>query len=144
MIVSLPIKYNLPSAHKPVNYTAADNKIDTHLKGVDNVLGTLVTSTITPSAPVTVTDATSTIAAASSTQIFNGSDTHRVTLPSPVTNAGKTINLKNIVAFAVNSATSNVVPINSATAGIAIIAATAGKFAKLQSDGTNWIIIESN
>jgi len=45
MIVSLPIKYNLPSAYKPVNYTAADNKIDTHLKGVDTVLGTLVADT---------------------------------------------------------------------------------------------------
>ena len=39
MIFSLPIKYNVPSAYKPINYIKADSKLDGHLKGIDDKLG---------------------------------------------------------------------------------------------------------
>ena len=56
----------------------------------------------------------------------------------------KVLFIKNITATAVISATANVVPLGSATAGTAILAATAGKFAMLQSDGTNWVTMMAN
>jgi len=52
--------------------------------------------------------------------------------------------LKTIAAFTVISASSNVVPIGTATAGPAILPATAGKFVTLVSDGTNWITVQGN
>jgi hypothetical protein len=52
--------------------------------------------------------------------------------------------IKTIAAFTVVSASSNVVPINTASAGTAILAATAGKWATLVSNGTNWVVMQSN
>jgi hypothetical protein len=37
-----------------------------------------------------------------------------------------------------------VVPLAGGAAGTAILAATAGKYATLVSDGTNWIITQAN
>jgi hypothetical protein len=51
--------------------------------------------------------------------------------------------IKTIAAQTVVSASSNVVPANSATAGTAILAASAGAWALLVSDGTNWVIMAS-
>lgn len=70
--------------------------------------------------------------------------TATVTLPTASTNTGRIIKIKNIQAFTVVSATSNVVPLDTDTAGTAILAATAGKWAELQSDGTNWVIMAGN
>jgi hypothetical protein len=67
-----------------------------------------------------------------------------ITLLAAATYPGKVLHIKNITATAVISASANVVPLNSATAGTAILAATAGKFAMLQSDGTNWITMMAN
>ena len=50
------------------------------------------------------------------------------------------LHVKNFTAQALNSASSNVVPLTSATAGTAILATT-DRWALLQSDGTNWIIM---
>lgn len=66
-----------------------------------------------------------------------------VTLPAASSNTGYTYLFKQIGAGAVSSATSNVSPIGSATPGTAITA-SAGKWALMQSDGTNWIIIAAN
>ncbi len=176
MIFSLPIKYNVPSAYKPINYVKVDSKLDGHLKGIDDKLATTTltstvltgytsgtgtitatdsilsaiqklngnTSAITPPAATTVTGATSTIASAPFTQIFNGTATHTVTLPNPTNYVGKNISVKTIGAYAVNSSGSNVSPIDSVTPGTAILAATAGTWATLQSDGNSWVIIASN
>jgi len=67
-----------------------------------------------------------------------------LTLPTASAWTGREITVKNTAAAAVTSASSNVVPIGSTTAGTAILAATAGKFATLVSDGTNWIIMAAN
>jgi hypothetical protein len=67
-----------------------------------------------------------------------------ITLLSAATYAGKILLIKNITATAVTSASANVVPLASATPGTAILAATAGKFAWLQSDGTNWVVMMAN
>jgi hypothetical protein len=66
------------------------------------------------------------------------------TLPDPATSTGRKLHVVTQFAGAVISASSNVVPIAGGAAGTAILAATAGKFALLQSNGTNWVIIASN
>ena len=66
------------------------------------------------------------------------------TLPDPTTSTGRKLHVVTQFAGAVISASSNVVPIAGGAAGTAILAATAGKFALLQSNGTNWVIIASN
>jgi hypothetical protein len=57
------------------------------------------------------------------------------------TNAGRWLYLKTVTANAVISASADVVPINGTAAGTAILPATAGAWAMLQSDGTNWIVM---
>jgi hypothetical protein len=71
-----------------------------------------------------------------------------VTLPTASSWSGREIMIKNInggSAASVISASSNVVPINSSTTGTTILPiAQAGAWATIVSDGTNWIITESN
>jgi hypothetical protein len=92
------------------------------------------------SAPVTKT-AAYTVGAADDFIIMNGAGSLALTLPAPARNVGRSIVVKTIAAQTVTSASSNVVPRNSATAGTAILAATAGAWAELVSDGTNWVIM---
>jgi hypothetical protein len=64
-----------------------------------------------------------------------------VTLPSAATS--RSIYIKNLAAFTVVSASSNVKPIGTNTAGTAILPATAGTWCTLVSDGTDWIVMQS-
>ena len=92
-------------------------------------------------APVTVT-ADFTVGA-SSWYINNKSgSTCVVTLPAPSLYVGRPITIKNIQAQLVNSASSNVVPIDSTTAGTAILLAVVGNWVTMVSDGTNWVIMQ--
>jgi hypothetical protein len=94
-------------------------------------------------APITVNATTHTVLSTAFSLIFT-TTTCTVTLPSASTYNGRMLMVKNVTATAVNSNASNVVPLGSTTAGTAILAATAGKFALLQSDGTNWIVMMAN
>jgi len=108
--------------------------------------GNLTANTVsTPVAAVTtpITASTHTVGAADTFVVYNG-PACTVTLPAPASFTGRVLYLKKIDAFGLNSASSNVKPIGSNTAGTAILAATAGKFATLVSDGTNWVIMASN
>lgn len=67
-----------------------------------------------------------------------------VTLPSASSISGRVLSFQNYQAQQLVSASSNVVPIAGGAAGTAILAATAGKWATLVSDGTNWVITQSN
>jgi hypothetical protein len=80
----------------------------------------------------------------STNQIVNSASTVVLTLPSPASMIGQPITISTVQAAAVNSASSNVIPLNSRTAGTAILAATAGKNAVLVSDGTNYQIVNGN
>jgi hypothetical protein len=75
--------------------------------------------------------------------VFNTTAACTVTLPAAASFSGREITLKQIAAFAVNSASSNVQPLTSVTAGTAILTG-AGKYAVLVSNGTNWIVVRSN
>ena len=61
-----------------------------------------------------------------------------LTLPAASSWTGRILNVKTIQAQAVNSASANVKPIDTNTAGSTILAGTAGKWATLVSDGTDW------
>ena len=63
------------------------------------------------------------------------------TLPSATLNAGRILLMKTTQAQALNSASSNVVPKAGGAAGTAIATGTAGNWALLVSDGTNWVIM---
>ena len=95
-------------------------------------------------APITVTDATHTVATTTNWIIANRAGTVTLTLPAAASFTGRILTVKNVQAQTVISASSNVVPIDSTSAGTAILSATAGKFATIVSDGTNWIVMQAN
>ena len=94
-------------------------------------------------APVTKTTSF-TLGANENEVICNGSATITVTLPAASGWVGRKVRIKTIAAFTVVSASSNVVPLAGGAAGTAILAATAGKYAELVSDGTNWVVMAGN
>jgi len=95
-------------------------------------------------APVTKT-ADFTVGAADQWLINNkAGSTCTVTLPSASSISGRVLSFQNYQAQLIVSASSNVVPMTGAAAGTAILAATIGKWATLVSDGTNWVITQSN
>ena len=79
------------------------------------------------------------------TWIINNKPTTALTLTFPAASSwtGRSITIKNLQAFAVNSASSNIVPLNSATAGTAILLGVVGNWATLVSNGTNWVIMQA-
>ena len=93
-------------------------------------------------APVTKT-ADFTVAATENWLINNKASSCTVTLPTASGFAGRELMFKNLAAFTVVSASSNVKPIGTNTAGTAILPATAGTWCTLVSDGTNWIVMQS-
>jgi len=94
-------------------------------------------------APVTKT-ANFTVAANETWLINNKSgSTCTVTLPAAASWTGRYITVKNMQAQAVNSASSNIVPIDSTSAGTAILLGVVGNWATMVSDGTNWIIMQA-
>ncbi len=101
-----------------------------------------------------VTTATYTVLDTDQNLRVNYAGTVTLTLPalSPQTVAlalaGRPLRVRTITANTVVSASSNVVPLAGGAAGTAILAATAGKWARLYADGANatpnWNIVESN
>jgi len=104
----------------------------------------LITASIAAlsSAPVTKT-ADFTVAANETWLINNKSgSTCTVTLPSASAYSGRYLTFKNLQAQTLVSASSNVVLIDSAAAGTAILLAVVGNWATMVSDGTNWVIMQ--
>jgi hypothetical protein len=66
-----------------------------------------------------------------------------LTFPAASSWTGRSITVKNLQAQLVNSASSNIVPIDSASAGTAILLAVVGNWATMVSDGTNWVIMHA-
>lgn len=67
-----------------------------------------------------------------------------VTLPAAGSYTGRVVTIKTIQAQAVNSASSNVIPRVGGAAGTAILTGTAGNWATLVSNGTNWEIMSGS
>ena len=85
-----------------------------------------------------------TLLATDSTVVFATSGGATIALGNAVNFPGRIIRIKTETAEFVNSTLSNVVPLIGGSPGTAILAATAGKWADLQSDGTNWTITAGN
>jgi len=98
---------------------------------------------ISPSAPVTKT--TDFTVASTDVWLINNKSgsTCTVTLPAPATNTGRSLTFKNMQAQTLVSASSNVVPLDSTSAGTAILLAVVGNWATMVSDGTNWVIMQA-
>ena len=102
---------------------------------------TPVVNTVT--APVTKT-ANFTVADGEAWLINNKSgSTCTVTLPAAASWIGRQLIFKNMQAQTLVSASSNVVPIDSTSAGTAILLGVVGNWATMVSDGTNWIIMQA-
>jgi hypothetical protein len=76
--------------------------------------------------------------------ISNRGASNTLTLPAASTNTGRHLWIRTIQAFAVVSASSNVVPRIGGAASTAILPATDGAWALIVSDGTNWQIMASS
>ena len=79
--------------------------------------------------------------------VCNGASANvTVTLPRGAEYIGRVVFIKNLSAtYTVISASSNVKPRTSGTAGTAILAAAAGAWAILVcEDGTNWVVMAGN
>jgi hypothetical protein len=97
----------------------------------------------TVSAPVTKT-ADFTVAVGEAWLINNKSgSTCTVTLPAAASWIGRQLIFKNMQAQLLVSASSNVVPLDSTSAGTAILLAVVGNWATMVSDGTNWVIMQA-
>jgi len=97
----------------------------------------------TTSAPVTKT-ADFTLAVNESWVINNkSSSTCVVTLPAPSAYTGRQVTFKNMQPQFLVSASSNVVPLDSVSAGTAILLDVVGNWATMLSDGTNWVIMQA-
>jgi hypothetical protein len=103
---------------------------------------TTLTGSFGRGAPVTETG-NFTLADTENWIICNGAGTITVTFPAASSWTGREVMIKTIAAQTVVSASSNVVPIAGGAAGTAILAASAGAWATLVSDGTNWVIMQA-
>lgn len=103
-------------------------------------LGEATATNLRRGAPVSKTSSFS-VATTENWLICNGAGIV-VTLPDASAYAGREIMFKNISANAVISDASNVVPLAGGAAGTALLAASAGAWATVVSDGTNWIIMQ--
>ena len=75
--------------------------------------------------------------------VCNGAGSITVTFPTASANTGRVVWIKTIAAQTVVSASSNVKPISTNTAGTAILAGSAGAWAMLVCDGTDWVVMAS-
>lgn len=112
--------------------------------GTNTNLSTLtINGPIAPKGPTDVNAATYTVQTTDSSLRFTTTNC-TVTLPAAASFPGRILWLNTVTANSVTSNASNVIPLGSNTAGTAIFAATAGKFAMIQSNGTNWVTMMSN
>lgn len=93
--------------------------------------------------PITVTT-DYVVAAGAFAVISNRGASNQMTLPAASSNGGRILFFLTIQAFTVVSASSNVVPRTGGAAGTAILPATDGAWALLQSDNVNWVTIASS
>lgn len=107
-----------------------------------SVTGALNGTMLDLNAPVTKTTSF-TLADNENFVVCNGAGSITVTFPTASASTGRIVWIKTIAAQTVVSASSNVLPIGSATPGTAILAASAGANAMLVCDGTNWVIMTS-
>ena len=131
-----------------ISSVVEDNNIFTNVTALYETNGSALTGVVLKTSNFTLAT-TVTAGSASATPdanwyIFNNGATVTFTLPEATVFPNRTLRLRTIQAFAVNSATSNVIPRTGGAAGSAILPATDGAWADVRSNGTNWEIIASS
>ena len=103
-----------------------------------------ITAAINAASSAPVTKTADFTVADNETWIINNKSgsTCTATLPTASAWSGRTLTFKNMQAQTLVSASSNVVPIDSTSAGTAILLAVVGNWATMVSDGTNWVIMQ--
>lgn len=99
---------------------------------------------LSPSVPVTITAATYSVKPADTYLIANYAGTVTLSLLRASLYKGRELRVRTITAHTVVSVASDVVPLIGGSAGTAILAATAGKWATLVSDGAAWQVMAGN
>jgi hypothetical protein len=144
-VVILPVPDVLTDCCSALDSQVAEMQKQIEALQVQPIVDTAaITAAITAasSAPVTKT-ADFTVADNEVWLINNKSgSTCTVTLPTASAWSGRTLTFKNMQAQTLVSASSNVVPIDSTTAGTAILLAVVGNWATMVSDGINWVIMQ--
>ena len=123
-------------------YMSVDNTNDFGAFGANRARNLYVGSAIFTTAPTAQAAGTYTVIATDNTVINSVAST--LTLPAVGSSTGRKLRVVTTGANAIISNASNVVPITGGAAGTAILAATAGKWADLECNGTNWIITAAN
>ena len=105
----------------------------------------VVTAAIAATSTAPVTKTADFTLASNETWVINNKSgsTCVVTLPAASAWVGREVTFKNMQAQLLNSASSNVVPLDSTTAGTAILLNVIGNWATMVSDGTNWVIMQA-
>ena len=104
----------------------------------------LISASIAALSSVPVTETADFTVGTSAWYINNKSgSTCTVTLPTASLWPGRYLTFKNMQAQTLVSASSNVVLIDSTSAGTAILLAVVGNWATMVSDGTNWVIMQA-
>jgi len=103
-----------------------------------------VAGPIALSVPVKVSSTSYTVTATDASIIFDTTANCNVVMPAAATYPGRILYVKTIAARTINSTSASIKPIDSNTAANNILTNVAGKFAMLQSDGSNWVIMMNN
>lgn len=135
---------NKPSLHSKSDGTLQFSQYGTGILQSDSTGNVSSKGVLSRTAPVTETSTTHTIATTTSHLICNNAAAVTVTFPSAASFPGRELYIKTITTGTVVSASSNVVPSTSPTAGTAVLPATDGAWAFLVSDGSNWVIMAAN
>ena len=138
-----------PNGSTPPGLTrlVIENNGNVRIGSADNPPNKLqIDGTLGRNAPVT-TDSTNYVMTNDTTTtwlICDETATTTVTLPAATSWSGRELTIKNVTAFAVNAPAGGplVRPIGSQTPGTAILPATAGSWALLVSNGTDWTIMQ--
>jgi hypothetical protein len=91
-----------------------------------------------------ITVSSASITTSSTWVVVNNAGTVTLTFPAAASSTGTEFHIKTITNNSVISASSNIAPLAGGSASTSILSATAGKWATLVSDGTNWVIMQAN
>ncbi len=133
-----------------VETSTSDTMLDEMQKQLDGLslapvidISSFSNSSLTPSSAPVIKTSDFTLSSLETWVINNkAASTCIVTLPAASTVTGRVVTFKNVQAFTLVSNASNVVPIDSTSAGTSILLGVVGNWATIVSDGTNWVIMQ--
>tara|TARA_R110000868_G_scaffold89184_2_gene248335 strand:+ start:210 stop:860 length:651 start_codon:yes stop_codon:yes gene_type:complete len=144
-VVTLPIPDVLTDCCSALESQVAEMQKQIEALQVQPIVDTAsITAAINAASSAPITKTADFTVADNETWLINNKSgsTCTVTLPTASAWSGRYLTFKNMQAQTLVSASSNVVPIDSTSAGTAILLAVVGNWATMVSDGTNWVIMQ--